>query len=140
VNGADASHGWCSLRLRFDEREQVLLKGAEHVRGAALASTPRPDVLRSALSLAKAARKLAHAGPASVSLEEPELRLLIEAVHFSISEVRWAARAPENDRSPRREAVLRGFPELVERGVWRGFGLSRELEELEVRLTSALSG
>jgi hypothetical protein len=129
------------LRLRFDEREQVLLKGAEQVRGAALASTPRPDVLRSALSLAKAARKLAHARPAaSVSLEEPELRLLIEAVHFSIGEVRWAAHAPEDDRSPRREAVLRGFPELVERGVWRGFGLSRELEELEVRLTSALSG
>lgn len=128
------------MRLRFDERELVLLRGAEQVRGAALASTPRSDVLRGALNLAKAGRKLAHAGPAaSVSLEEPELRLLIDAVRFSIAEVRWAARAPEDDRSPRREAVLRGFPELVERGVWRGFGLSRELEELEMRLASTLS-
>jgi hypothetical protein len=137
---ADVSHGWCSLRLRFDDRELVLLKGAEQIRGAALAAKPRPDVLRTALTLAKAGQKLAQAGPgASISLDEPEVRLLIEAVRYATDEVRWAARAPEDDRSARREAVMRGFPELVERGAWRGFGLTRELETVGVRLTAALA-
>ncbi len=136
----DASHGWCSLRIRFDERELVLLKGAEHVRGVALSSTTRPDLLRTALNLAKAAHKLTRAGAAaSVSLEEPEVRLLIEALQFASEEVRWAARAAEDDHSPRREAVLQAFPELVERGVWRGFGLSRELDDVTSKLARALS-
>jgi hypothetical protein len=135
---SDASHGWCSLRIRFDEREIVLLKGAEQVRGAAFAHTPRPDQLRTALNLAKAAHKLTYAG-ASVVLDEGELRLLTEALRFTAEEVRWAAHAPETDHSPRREAVLHAFAELTERGAWRGFGLARELDELNSRLQGLLS-
>jgi hypothetical protein len=133
-------HGWCSLRIRFDEREQALLKGAEQIRGAAYAATPRPDVLRTALNLARAGHKVAqaHAG-ASISLDEPELRLILDAVRFSTDEVRWASRQPEDDRSPRRATVLQAYPELVERGAWRGFGLGRELEELSARLATALN-
>ncbi len=118
----------------------MLLKGAEQIRGAAYALTPRPDVLRTALNLARAGHKVAqaHAG-ASISLDEPELRLLIDALRFSTDEVRWASRQPEDDRSPRRETVLRAYPELSERGAWRGFGLSRELEELSARLASSLA-
>ena len=128
------------MRLRFDERELLLLRGAEQVRGAALAATPRTDQLRTALSLAKAGRKLAQARPgASVVLDETEVRLLVDALKFTNDEIRWAARAPETDRSPRREAVMNGFPELSERGAWRGFGLSRELDDVTARLTTALS-
>lgn len=108
------------------------------MRGSALAALSRPDVLRTALNLAKAAHKLARPG-VSISLDESEVRLLIEALRFTADEVRWAAHAPENDHSARRDAVLRGFPELVERGVWRGFGLSREMDELTTRLTAALA-
>lgn len=132
------SSGWCSLRIRFEDRELVLLKGAEQVRGAAYATDSRPAQLRTALNLAKAARKLTYAG-ASIILDEAELRLLVDALRFTTDEVRWAARAPEDDHSPRREAVLHAYPELVERGVWRGFGLSRELEDLTARLSAALS-
>ena len=42
------------MRLRCDERELILLRGAEQLRGMSLAHTPRTDQLRSALSLAKA--------------------------------------------------------------------------------------
>ena len=135
------THGWCSLRLRFDERELTLLKGAEQVRGVALAHTPRPDVLRTALNLAKTGHKLAHAAPgASISLDESEVGLLLEAVRYATTEVTWATRGNDDQASPRRDAVLAGFPELIERGGWRSFGLIRELEAVAVRLQSALSG
>ncbi len=136
----EQSHGWCSLRLRFEERELTLLKGAEHLRGVALAQTARPQVLRTALNLAKAGHKLGVAVPgSSVSLEEGELRLLLEALRFATAEVRWATRAQEDHDARRREAVLAAFPELVDRGVWRSFGLSRELETLAARLQTALN-
>jgi hypothetical protein len=47
-------HGWCSLRLRFEQRELELLRHAEQLRGAVMAHTARPAELRSALTLAKA--------------------------------------------------------------------------------------
>jgi hypothetical protein len=136
----EQSHGWCSLRLRFDDRELFLLKGAEQIRGVSLAHTPRPDVLRTALNLAKAGHKLAQATPgASISLGESEVVLLLEAARFATDEVQWAARANDGPDSPRRDAVLNAYPELVDKGVWRSFGLARELEALAVRLQTALA-
>jgi hypothetical protein len=137
----EPSHGWCSLRLRFDDRELVLLKGAEQLRGTAFAHTPRPDTLRTALSLAKAGHKIGRATPgASVSLEEGELTLLIEAARFAGQEVQWATRMQNGQDTARQNAVLTAFPELVEKGVWRSFGLHRELEAIAARLRAALSG
>ena len=132
-----APHGWCSLHLRFDERELELLKGAEQLRGATMAHTTRPDVLRTALNLAKAGHKVGSAAPgASISLEEGELTLLLDAVRFSSQEVR----PRDSQEAARREAALAAFPELVQKGVWRSFGLGRELDALAARLQSALSG
>jgi hypothetical protein len=128
------------LRLRFDERELTLIKGAEHVRGVALAHTLRPDQLRTALSLARAGQKLGHAQPgSSVSLDETEVQLLFEALRYATDEVHLAARTDHNQDEERHQAVLAGFPELVERGVWRSFGLTRELETLAARLHAALT-
>jgi hypothetical protein len=136
----EQSHGWCSLRLRFEERELTLLKGSEQVRGVALARTARPQVLRTALNLAKAGHKLGVAAPgSSISLDEGEVGLLLEAVRFGTDEVRWATRAQADQDERRREAVLAAFPELVDRGVWRSFGLTRELETLATRLQTALN-
>jgi hypothetical protein len=132
-------HGWCSLRLRFDERELVLLRDAEQARGAALAHQPRPDMLRTALALSKAGQKLRSATPGtSLTFEEPELQLLRESVRFANEEVHWAATQRADGADPRRDAVLAAFPELVERGLWRSFGLTRELDELGQRLEGAL--
>jgi hypothetical protein len=134
------AHGWCSLRLRFEERELELLRGAEQLRGFALAQKPRPDVLRTALNLAKVGHKLSSAAPsASIVLEEGEVGLLLEALRFALPEVQWATRTPENERSPRRDAVLTAFPELNDRGGWRSFGLIRELETVAARLQTALN-
>lgn len=147
---AERGRGWCSLRLRFEARELELLHGSEQVRGAALAAhgrAPAPGVggretLRTALTLAKAGHKVGHAAPgASVSLDEGELRLLLDAVHFAGDEVHWVtnpASATEADPQ-RRDAVLQAFPELVERGLWRSFGLTRDLDALAQRLRVALS-
>ena len=136
----EQSQGWCSLRLRFDERELGLLRGAEQIRGASLAHTPRPDVLRTALNLAKAGHKLVQATPgASISLDESEVVLLLEAARFATDEVQWAARANDGPDTPRRDAVLTAYPELVDKGVWRSFGLARELEALAARLQTALA-
>jgi hypothetical protein len=132
------------LRLRFDERELSLLRGAEQVRGASLAHNPRPEVLRSALALARTGHKLAHAAPrVTVSLEEPEVRLLIEALRFAIHEVHWVGDQSHADEvaaaADRRATVLRSFPELTERGLWRTFGVCRELDALGSRLQRAVS-
>ena len=131
------------MRLRFDERELSLLRAAEQVRGASLAHNPRPEVLRSALALARAGHKLAHAAPrTSVVLEEPELQLLVEAVKFAADEVHWVgdqAHAAQSAASNRRSTVLTAFPELAEKGLWRTFGVCRELEALRARLQRALS-
>ncbi len=133
------NHGWCSLRLRFDERELALLNGAERARGASLAQQSRPDLLRTALALSKAGHKLRHADAGhSLTFEESEVALLLEAVRFANAEVHWAASQRESDSAARRDAVLSAFPELVERGMWRGFGLNRELDELTQRLEGAL--
>jgi hypothetical protein len=133
------SHGWCSLRLRFDERELELLKGAERVRGSAIAHTARSDVLRSALTLAKAGQKLSAAPPGgSISLDEPELGLLLGALRFASEEVKWVSRAAVGQEVSRRDAVMAAFPELVQKGVWRSFGLIRELDAVADRLQSAL--
>jgi hypothetical protein len=137
---SEQSHGWCSLRLRFDDRELSLLRGAEQIRGVSLARTPRPDVLRTALNLAKAGHKLGQATPgASITLDESEVVLLLEAARFATDEVQWAARASDAPHTPRRDAVLTAYPELVDKGVWRSFGLGRELEALAGRLQSALA-
>jgi hypothetical protein len=133
------SHGWCSLRLRFDERELQLLRGAERVRGAAMAQTGRSDSLRAALTLAKVGQKLGHSAPgASVVLDETELDLLLEAVRFAVPQVQAAARP--DDAVAHRDSVTGAFPELVDKGAWRAFGLTRELETLAARLSSALKG
>lgn len=133
---AHSSHGWCSLRLRFDQRELELLHGAEQVRGAAMARMSRPADLRTALSLAKAGQKVAHATPGTtVVLDETELGLLLDAVRYAVPEVQAAAR-PTGDNS----ALMGAFPELAEKGAWRSFGLTRELEALAARLASALKG
>jgi len=138
--GGEQSHGWCSLRLRFEERELALLKGAEQLRGTALAQNARPQVLRMALNLAKTGHKLGVAAPgASVVLDEHEVGLLLEAVRFATEEVRWATRGQDDQDPRRRDVVLSAFPELVDRGVWRSFGLSRELETLATRLQTVLT-
>jgi hypothetical protein len=128
------------LRIRFDAREIQLLKGAEQLRGASLAQTPRPDVLRTALSLAKASHKLANSTPgASVSLEESELGLLVDALKFASKEVQQASRTQDGQASARRDGVLSAFPELIEKGLWRSFGLVREIDALAQRLEAALA-
>jgi hypothetical protein len=133
--------GWCSLRLRFDERELELLRGAERLRGTAMAHTARPDELRTALTLAKAGHKVSRGAPgSSVTLEEGELKLLLEAVRFAAKEVPWAARRDDGAESERREAVVAAFPELIEKGGWRSFGLARELDALGSKLEAALKG
>lgn len=132
-------HGWCSLRVRFDERELELLRGAERLRGAAIARTSGRDELRMALQLAKAGQKVGRSVPGgSVSLDESELGLLVEALQFSAREVQVAARI-DGGEAPRRDAVFEAFPELVEKGSWRSFGLARELEGVAARLTACLS-
>jgi hypothetical protein len=134
------SHGWCSLRVRFEQRELELLRGAERLRGAAMARTARHDELRKALSLAKAGQKVRRGLPgATVVLEENELELLLDAVRFAIPHVQDAARAA-GDGDVERDAALEAFPELVEKGAWRAFGLSRDLEALAARLSAALEG
>jgi hypothetical protein len=130
MDPSESSHGWCSLRLRFDERELGLLRSAEQLRGAELAHTPRPGVLRTALSLAKAGQKLRSATPGiSVTLEEGELVLLIEALRHAATEIRNG-----------NEAAISAFPELVQKGTWRAFGLAREIEAITHRLETALRG
>jgi hypothetical protein len=132
------SRGWCALHVRFDARELELLRCAEHLRGLALAHTARPDVLRTALTLAKAGHKLGVAAPGtSVGLEEGEVGLLLEALRFATEEVHHAARPQDGQQTPR-EGVLAAFPELVQKGMWRSFGLVRELEALSARLHAAL--
>lgn len=134
------AHGWCSLRLRFDQRELALLRAAEQVRGVALARTPRPADLRTALSLARAGHKLTAAAPgASVSLEEQEVNLLLAALRFTLDEVQQASRSENDQQRRQRDAVAAAFPELTELGGWRSFGLTRELEALTARLQTALA-
>jgi hypothetical protein len=139
TEGGPTGHGWCSLRLRFDGRELALLRSAEQVRGSALAHHPRSDMLRTALALSKAGQKLRHAEPGvALSFEEAELQLLLEALRFANTEIHWAAAQRDAAADARRQAVLDAFPELVERGLWRSFGLTRELDELIQRLEGAL--
>jgi hypothetical protein len=131
------------LRLRFDGRDLSLLRGAEQVRGAALAHHARPEELRDALTLSRAGSKLAHASPgASVNLEESEVKLLVAAIHFATSEVHWVSDQANQARpsGERQASVLTSFPELTERGLWRSYGLCRDLENLAARLQHALSG
>jgi hypothetical protein len=140
VRKPELGRGWCSLRLRFDARELELLRGAEHLRGAALAHTTRPDVLRTALTLAKAGHKLGAAGPgSSVSLEEGEVRLILDALRFATEEVQHVAHQHGGEDAARRDAVMAAFPELVQKGLWRSFGLVRELEAVAARLHRALN-
>jgi len=137
----EQGHGWCSLRLRFDARELELLRGAEHLRGVALAHTARPDVLRTALTLAKTGHKLSVAAPgSSISLEEAEVGLLLDALRFGTEEVQHAAREQGGADATRRDGVMSAFPELAQKGLWRSFGLVRELEALAARLQEALKG
>ena len=136
----DRSHGWCSLRLRFDARELELLRSAEQLRGLTLAHTARPEVLRTALTLAKTGHKLGVAGPGtSISLEQTEVQLLLEAVRFATQEVQYAAHEQVGQDAARRDAVLSAFAELAQKGLWRSFGLIRELEALAARLHGALT-
>ena len=128
------------MRLRFEQRELELLCAAERLRGAAMARTARRDELRKALSLAKAGQKVGRGVPGgSVVLEENEVELLQEAVQFAIAEVQAAVR-PAVNGTAQQDVALEAFPELVEKGSWRAFGLSRELEALAARLAAALKG
>jgi hypothetical protein len=125
--------------VRFEQRELDLLRSAEQLRGTSLAHTTRPDVLRTALSLARAGHKVRAAVPGhSVTFDEAELALLVEALRFAGQEVPWAARVESDRDTTRRDAILAAFPELVEKGSWRSFGLARELEALAARLQAAL--
>lgn len=136
----EKKYGWCSLRLRFDARDLVLLKAAEQVQGATLANRPRPDVLRTALNLARAGHKLGAAVPGqSVSLDEGEVRLLLTALQFATDEVQWAFKSQADQDPRRRAAVMNAFTELADRGAWRSFGLARELEGLTARLQTAIT-
>jgi hypothetical protein len=134
----ERAHGWCSLRLRFDQRELQLLRGAEQLRGAAMARSSGRDQLRAALQLAKVGQKVGRSVPgATVTLEEGELGLLLEALQFSAREVRAGTRY---DAEPaRRDAVFAAFPELAETS-WRSFAVARELDDEAARLTAALHG
>jgi hypothetical protein len=135
-----SSHGWCSLRLRFDERELVLLRGSEHLRGLALAREAKPQDLRSALNLARAGQKLGRVAAGNpVVLEEPEVGLLVEALSFARTELQWAMRAGSAEDGQRRGAVVASFPELGEKDAWRSFGIAREMEALSGRLQTALA-
>jgi hypothetical protein len=128
------------LRLRFDARELTLLRGAEQLRGAGLAHLARPDQLRTALNLAKAGRKLGRGqAGGSLSLEEGEVRLLVDALRYATDEVHWLTRTSDETDDRRRDAILHAFPELTERGVWRSFGLAREIEALAARLQTPLN-
>lgn len=139
MTAESGAHGWCSLRLRFEERELELLRAAEKVRGAVLARDGRPAELRGALRLAKVGQKVTRAAPgAIVVLDENELALLLEAVRDAIPRVQAAVRPSAEDVE--RNAVMGAFPELVEKGSWRAFGLTRELEALIARLEAALKG
>jgi hypothetical protein len=134
------SREWCSLRIRFDERELGLLRAAEQLRGASLSHQQRPDTLRGALALARAGQKVRSARPgASIVFEETELRLLVEAMRFAAGEIQWAGSQRETDNVARRDAVLAAFPELVERGLWRSFGLTREMDEVVRRIQGAVT-
>lgn len=136
----EQGHGWCSLRLRFDARELELLSGAEHLRGLALAHTARPEVLRTALTLAKTGHKLGVARPGtSISFDEAEVGLLLDALRFATEEVQHAAREQAGADATRRDGVMSAFPELVQKGLWRSFGLIRELEAVAARLHGALN-
>lgn len=135
----EADRGWCSLRVRFDDRELILMRASEQVRGAALARQAKPGELRAALALAKAGQKLRYAVPGpSLAFEETELRMLLEAVRFAHDEVQWAGSQREMTGEGRIQAVVNAFPELVERGLWRSFAVTRELDDLAQRLDVAL--
>ena len=125
------------MRLRFDARELELLRGAEQLRGAAIARSSGREELRTALQLAKAGQKVGRSAPGgSISLDEGELSLLVEALRFAAREAPAALRADGPD-AQRRDAVFVAFPELAETS-WRSFALARELEALATRLTGVL--
>jgi hypothetical protein len=127
------------LRLRFCSRELVLLRGAEQLRGAAIARSSGREELRSALQLAKAGQKVGRSVPgATVSLDVGEVSLLVEALRFSAREVQAAGRF-DGAEAGRREAILAAFPELGESS-WRSFAVGRELEAVAARLAGALEG
>jgi hypothetical protein len=132
------------LRLRFDEDELALLQASERLWGSALAREARPQSLRSALALAKAARKLIGAKAGSmVSLEEPELQLVTDSVRYAAEELRWQAEegaaAQDRGSAGRREAIAATFPDLAELGSWRGVGLKRAMDTLANRLDGSLN-
>ena len=142
--GGAVSPAWCCLRLRFDEDELKLLRASERLWGAALARRARPDALREAMALARAGHKVGQAGPdTTATLAESDVQLLAQAVRYAAEEVRWLGE--HADQLADRKAIERqgylgvAFPELVERGGWRGFGLRRGLESLSERLSSALA-
>lgn len=132
------TRAWCCLRLRFDERELALLRGAESIRGAGLAQDGRPAMLRVALNLARLGRKLSGAtAGAVVSLEDSEIKLALEALDYAVAELPAVAHADESASTPSVRAALESFPEL--RGsTWRSFGLTREIETIRDRLRQAL--
>lgn len=140
-----ARHGWCSMRFRFEEEEIGILRAAERLRGSYLSRSTRPDALRGAITLARAGQKLVGVGPDTlVTLAETEAQLLAETARFAAAEVRWLAeqadRPLDRQSAARRDAVGEAFPDLLERGAWRAFGLSRALDAVAARLEGAASG
>jgi hypothetical protein len=126
------------LRLRFEDRELALLRGAERLYGIGLTREPRPEHLRLALNLARAGQKLGHAtAGTSISFEEGELGLLVSALRYAHDEIGWASHSAGDADQARRGAVLVAYPELADQG-WRSFALNREIEALATRLQGAL--
>lgn len=143
--------GWCSMRFRFDEDELSLVRAAEQLRGAALAREGRPASLREALTLARLGARVRKLSPGEqVVLSEADSQLLLSAVRFAADEVRWLGEVLESTTEPgsirdrqaaegRRQALRAVFPDLVQRGSWRGYGLRRALEGLASRLSHPAS-
>jgi hypothetical protein len=128
------------LRLRFDSRELELLHGAEQLRGRAIARASGREELRTALRLAKAGQKVERCvAGGTVSLDEGEVVLLVDALRFSAREVPAVGHLDGGEAPARREAIVAAFPELGESS-WRSFGVARELEAVAARLAGALNG
>jgi hypothetical protein len=92
------------------------------------------------LSIARVGHKLRRASPGStVSLDEGELTLLLEAARWAVEEVHFASTPTAEADAARRDAALEAFPELVEKGLWRSFALTRDLQSVAERLQTALT-
>ena len=111
--------GGARLRLRFDERELMLLAGAEHCRrcGArARGSRARRAAHRAAAGQGRAEARSTRPRVASVSFDEAELQLLLDAVRFATARCRSATRV-DLDGGATARGGLRRVPRAGGRGL-----------------------